>query len=152
MTAPELSERKLKRRRVMPKITAHAKLYRDWEALLGACDKNAGLLAGMEPLNTELEGFLLEVRTIKLQQENLDGTRKAVTQQLKEVEDQGAEMARRLRAFVISRIGTRTELGKMFGLVPTGRKPKKARAQASPAPAMPQSAMDPLPNPQGGEA
>jgi hypothetical protein len=151
MTAPELSERKLKRRRVMPKITAHAKLYRDWEALLGACDKNAGLLAGMEPLNTELEGFLLEVRTIKLRQEDLNGTRKAVTQQLRETEDQGAEMARRLRAFVTSRIGTKTELGKMFGLVPTGRKPKKTRAQAQKPPAPPQAATDQPPNPQGGE-
>jgi phage terminase Nu1 subunit (DNA packaging protein) len=135
----------------MPKITAHAKLYRDWEALLGACDKNAGLLAGMEPLKTEMEGFLVEVRTIKLQQENLDGTRKAVTQQLKETEDRGVEMARRLRAFVTSRIGTKTELGKMFGLVPTGRKPKKAKAQAQTPPAPPQSVTAQPPNPQGGE-
>ena len=138
----------------MPKIMAHAKLYRDWEALLGACDKNAGLLAGMDPLKTELEGFLVKVRTMKLQQENLDGTRKAVTQQLKDTEDQGVEMARRLRAFVTSCIGTKTELGKMFGLVPTGRKPKKARTQAQkpPAPATPEAAADQPPNPQGSEA
>lgn len=133
----------------MPKITARSKIFRDWEALLGACDKNVSLLTGMEALKTELEGFLARLREEKLKQENLDGTRKASTQQLVEIADQGAEVARKLRAFVVSRIGTKTELGKMFGLVPTGRKARKAKVSAKP----PVSAAPPNPErTQGDEA
>ncbi|MEO6193787.1 MAG: hypothetical protein ABIS20_12315 [Thermoanaerobaculia bacterium] len=133
----------------MPKITARSKIFRDWEGLLGACDKNVSLLTGMEPLKTELEGFLARLREEKLTQENLDGTKKASTQQLEDIADQGAEVARKLRAFVLSRIGTKTELGKMFGLVPTGRKTRKSKASAKPlvaaAPPSPEQA-------QGDEA
>ena len=128
----------------MPKLTSHGKLFRDWEALLGACEKNVSMLTGVEPLRTEVETFLAQARELKLQQENFNGQKKATTQRLTELIDRGTEASRMLRAFVISRIGTKTELGKMFGLVPTGRKPKKAKAQAPPAPQPPNS--------QGGEA
>ena len=125
----------------MPKLTAHGKIFRDWEALLGACEKNVTVLTGMEPLRTELETFLTQVRDLKLQQESLNGNKKATTQRLGELIDEGVEVSRMLRAFVLSRIGTKTDLGKMFGL-PTGRKTRKkakppavsqATAAASPA-------------------
>ena len=134
----------------MPKVTAHGKIFRDWEALLGACEKNVSVLTGVEPLRTEMETFLAQARELKLQQENFNGQKKATTQQLRELIDRGTEASRMLRAFVVSRIGTKTELGKMFGLVPTGRKPKKAKAQAQKPPAPPQSAQPS--NPQGSEA
>jgi hypothetical protein len=148
----------------MPKLTARSKIFRDWEALLGACDKSASLLAGGESLQTELGALLVQGREIKLQQENLDGSRKAVTQNLVQLEDRGKEVARKLRAFVVSRIGTKTELGKMFGLVPTGRKPKKAKtpaaakppappvSHASPAAEKAEPASNPPVQPQGGTA
>jgi hypothetical protein len=146
----------------MPKLTAHSKIFRDWEALLGACDKSASLLGGVEPLRTELENLLTQGREMKIQQENLDGSKKALTQQLRAVETQGAETARKLRALVVSRIGTKTELGKMFGLVPNGRKSRKAKPPAvtppAPAAAPGKTASDkaePSPQPaapQGGAA
>ena len=108
----------------MPKLTAHGKIFRDWEALLGACEKNVSVLTGMEPLRTELETFLTQVRELKLQQESLNGNKKATTQRLGELLEEGIEVSRMLRAFVLSRIGTKTDLGKMFGL-PTGRKTRK---------------------------
>jgi hypothetical protein len=122
----------------MPKLTSHGKIFRDWEALLGACEKNVSVLTGMEPLRTELETFLTQVRELKLQQENLNGNKRAATQRLGELIDQGVEVSRMLRAFILSRIGTKTELGTMFGLVPTGRKTRKkskppAAAIAGPA-------------------
>jgi hypothetical protein len=122
----------------MPRLTAHGKIFRDWEALLGACEKNANLLTGMEPLRTELETFLTQVRDLKLQQESLTGNKKAATQSLGELLEQGVEVSRRLRAFVVSRIGTKTELGTMFGLVPTGRKGrKKSKTPVAKPPAAP---------------
>ena len=78
----------------MPKITARSKIFRDWEALLGACDKNVSLLTGMESLKAELEFLLARLREEKNNQESLDGTRMASTQQVRDIEDQGAEVAR----------------------------------------------------------
>jgi hypothetical protein len=109
----------------MPKLTSHGKVFRDWEALLGACEKNVNTLTGVEPLKTEMETFLAQARELKLQQENFNGQKKATTQHLRELIDRGIEASRMLRAFVVSRIGTKTELGKMFGLVPNGRKTRK---------------------------
>jgi hypothetical protein len=124
----------------MPKLTSHGKIFRDWEALLGACEKNVSVLTGMEPLRTDLETFLAQVRELKLQQENLNGNKRATTQRLGELIDQGVEVSRMLRAFVLSRIGTKTELGTMFGLVPTGRKTrKKSKTPVAKPPAAPQA-------------
>ena len=124
----------------MPKITSHGKLFRDWEALLGACEKNVNALTGMEPLRTEVETFLAQARELKLQQENFNGQKKVTTQHLRELIDRGTESSRMLRAFVISRIGTKTELGKMFGLVPTGRKVrKKSKTPVAKPPAVSQA-------------
>jgi len=124
----------------MPKITSHGKLFRDWEALLGACEKNVSALTGVEPLRTEMETFLAQARELKLQQENFSGQKKAATQNLGQLLEQGIEVSRRLRAFVISRIGTKTELGKMFGLVPTGRKArKKSKTPVAKPPVVPQA-------------
>jgi magnesium-transporting ATPase (P-type) len=122
----------------MPKLTSHGKIFRDWEALLGACEKNVNALTGVEPLRTEMETFLVQARELKLQQENFNGNKKATTQQLRELIDRGTEVSRMLRAFVVSRIGTKTELGKMFGLVPTGRKArKKSKTPVAKPPAAP---------------
>jgi hypothetical protein len=121
----------------MPKLTANAKIFRDWEALLGACDKSTDVLGVVEPLRTELETLLTKGRESKLHQENLDGSKKAITQELRQIEAQGGETARKLRALVVSRIGTKTELGKMFGLVPTGRKPRKAKTPVAVKPPVP---------------
>jgi hypothetical protein len=125
----------------MPKITSHGNLFRDWEALLGACEKNVSALTGVEPLRTEMETFLAQARELKLQQENFNGQKKATTQRLMELLDQGTEVSRMLRAFVVSRIGTKSELGTMFGLVTTrSRKSrKKSKTPVAKAPVVPQA-------------
>jgi hypothetical protein len=149
-----LQKNKPERRREMPKLTSHGKVFRDWEALLGACEKNVSALTGVEPLKTEMETFLAQARELKLQQENFNGQKKATTQQLRELIDRGTEASRMLRAFVVSRIGTKTELGTMFGLVPTGKPRKKskeavAKALAAAA-ATPAESPDPVQT-EGGE-
>jgi len=123
----------------MPKLTSHGKVFRDWEALLGACEKNVNTLTGVEPLRTEMETFLAQARELKLQQENFNGQKKATTQQLRELIDRGTEASRMLRAFVVSRIGTKSELGKMFGLVPNGRKTRKSKTPAAKPPVVSQA-------------
>lgn len=126
----------------MPKITAHSKIFRDWEGLLGACAQNTALLPGMEALTTELERFLAQGKEMKIQQEALTAQRTAMTQRLVELEVAGDEAARKLRAFVFSHLGSRTEALKQFGMVPKvrqTRKPpkKKAKPPAVKPPATP---------------
>jgi len=109
----------------MPKITAYAPIFRDWEALLGAVQSNAGLLPGTDPLKAELESMLAKTREMKVQQEDFLGKRRATTQALQQLVDQGQEVARKLRAQIVSSLGSRTELLKQFGIATRKRKSAK---------------------------
>jgi hypothetical protein len=122
----------------MPKITAHAKILRDWDALLGAVDANASLLPGVDDLKAALEKFLADGRAAKVQQASLGSSRQAETQNVNQIMVDGAEMARKLRAFVFSHLGSRTDLVKQFGL-PVARKAKKKKAD----PAVPETPANP---------
>ncbi|PYQ67453.1 MAG: hypothetical protein DMF53_01725, partial [Acidobacteria bacterium] len=65
--------------------TAQADIFRDWDAVLGACTQNASLIPGVDPLKAELEGLLAQARDLKIQQETLESQRQAVTQKLSKV-------------------------------------------------------------------
>jgi hypothetical protein len=112
----------------MPKIAAHSKIFRDWEGLLGASAKNLELIPGLEEYKAELEGFLAQGKETKVQQEAFAVQRTVMTQRLVDIETAGAESARKLRAYVFSRLGSRTEILKHFGLVPRLRQNRKAQA------------------------
>lgn len=109
----------------MPKLTAYAPIFRDWEALLGAVASNASLLPGTDPLKAELESMLAKTREMKVQQEDFLGKRRATTQALQQLVDQGQEVARKLRAQIVSSLGSRTELLKQFGIATRKRKSTK---------------------------
>ena len=85
----------------MPKITAHAKILRDWDAL-GAVDANASLLPGVDDLKAAMEKLLADGRAAKVQQASLGSSRQAETQNVNQIMSDGQEMARKLRAFVFS--------------------------------------------------
>ena len=113
----------------MPDITARSKVFRDWEALIGACAQNATLLQGRDDLQKDLAGLLTLARELKIQQENLQGNRSATTQQLEKAIDDGREVARKIRAFVITQLGSDSKHLSQFGVTPRqkrGRKPKPA--------------------------
>src|SRR3954462_11413943 len=117
----------------MPKITAHSKVFRDWEGLLGACAKNAALMPNIEPLRAELEAFLAQAREVKLQQESLMAEKATTTQRLFEIEVDGTEAASKLRALAFSNLGSHTELLTQFGLVPKPRRVRRTRNKKSKA-------------------
>src|SRR6476469_6174532 len=66
----------------MPTITAYADLFRDWEGVSGACAQNAPLLPKSEAIRPELDAILVQVKDLKIQQENLKGNAQAMTQRL----------------------------------------------------------------------
>jgi hypothetical protein len=111
----------------MPEITAQGKVFRDWESLLGACAQNAILLPGTDALKTELETLLAQARDLKIQQENLDGNKKAATQRLMKLIDDGREAARKLRAQVVVNLGTNSKHLSQFGVSPRQRRSRKAK-------------------------
>jgi hypothetical protein len=82
----------------------------------------------METLKTELETFLAQGKDVKLQQEALTAQRIGMTQHLIALEKDGEEAARKLRAFVFSHFGSRTETLKQFGIVSSGLRARKAAA------------------------
>lgn len=109
----------------MAKITAYGSIFRDWEGLLGAVDRNASLLPPTDPLKSALGSVLEKTREMKLQQEDLEAKRQATTQSLRQLVDDGQEKARKLRALVVSTLGSRTELLKQFGIPTRRRKGRK---------------------------
>jgi len=111
----------------MPEITAYAKIFRDWEGLIGSCVRNASLVAGVEALRTELEAVLAQAREAKVLQESLTGSRQATTQRLQEMVADGRELARKIRFFVRIPLGSRSELLSAFGITPTRSKLRKTR-------------------------
>jgi hypothetical protein len=127
----------------MPKITAHGKIFRDWEGLLGAVERNASLLPQVDLRKAALESILAKAREMKAQQEDLDAKKQATTQALQQLVEEGQETARKLRAFVVSALGSRTELLKQFGLPPRRRKSSK-QAEQLPAVDTPKVVLPPL--------
>ncbi len=111
----------------MAEIIAYAKVFRDWEGLIGACIQNASLIGGVEPLRTELETVLAQLKETKVLQESLTGQRQATTQRLQEMVADGRELARKIRFFVRVPLGSRSELLTAFGVKPTRSKLRKTR-------------------------
>lgn len=109
----------------MPKIKAYGPLFRDWEGLLGAVERNGNLLSGVEPHVKALQESLAKAKDMKLQQEDLIGKRRASTQAFKQIVGEGDEAARKLRALIVATLGSQTELLRQFGISNRRRKSAK---------------------------
>jgi hypothetical protein len=127
----------------MPPITADAKLFRDWESTVGATDKNPDLLPGVDPLKADVQASLTQARDLKIQQEDLEGKRKAITQQLSAVKKDGRNKVRKLRAFVVSQLGPDSKHLTQWGIRPIGAGRKRAKTatavKAKPAQPVPKA-------------
>ena len=138
----------------MPKIKAYGPLFRDWEGLLGAVERNASLLPAVEPHMKSLQESLARAKDMKLQQEDLIGKRRASTQVFKQIVSEGDEAARKLRALIVATLGSQTELLKQFGISTRRRKSVKT-AEPLPKVGTPDVKMgiEPTPpvNPGGGK-
>ena len=126
----------------MPEITAYSKVFRDLDALVGACEENGGLIPGHETLKDELEEVLSQAKEAKLRQESLESNRLGTTADLREKADIAKESARRLRSFIVSVLGPRSPYLPMFGIAPKPtpnlnrrrRKPQPQQPENPPAP------------------
>jgi len=131
----------------MPPITADAKLFRDWESTVGASDKNPDLLPGVDPLKADVQASLTQARELKIQQEDLQGKRKAITQQLSTIKKEGRNKVRKLRAFVVSQLGPDSKHLTQWGIKPIGavRKRAKTATAVKAKPAQPAASKTPEP-------
>jgi hypothetical protein len=119
----------------MPQIRAQGNVFRDWDAILGACAQNAALLPGVDPLKAELEAFLAQAKDLKIQQETMEGQRRGVTQKLEKVIEDGREVVRKLRAFAVVRLGSDNKALSQFGVKARARRgSKKAKTPDTPPP------------------
>lgn len=120
----------------MPKLNSYADVFRRWDKMLAACELNAALLPGVEDLKAELQGSRERLQQLKEQQEHLTGHRQSMTQRVVQARDTGKEAFRKLAGYVISRLGTREELLKQFG-IPTSRSRKTPRLNTGETPEEP---------------
>jgi hypothetical protein len=118
----------------MPQIKEQAKLFRDWQGLIGNVLRNITRLPGAEPLVEDLASLLAEAQEVKLDQENETGRRKASTQRLKQLVDDGKEATRKLRAFIKTRFHSRAEELSQFGIPPSRSRVRKVVLTAPPKP------------------
>jgi hypothetical protein len=132
----------------MPKLTAQAKVFRDWEGVLGATAQNAAQMPGVDPLKADLEALLAQARELKVQQESHEGSRLVTTQQLKKAIEDGREAARKLRAFAVVHLGSANMALSQFGVTPRQRRAKKTKPADAPPPTV-GGAEAPAHNPTG---
>jgi hypothetical protein len=138
----------------MPKIKAYGPVFRDWEGLLGAVERNASLLPAADLHMKALQEAMARAKEMKLQQEDLIGKRRASTQAFKQILNEGDEAARKLRALIIATLGSQTELLRQFGISNRRRKSVKT---AEPLPKVETPNVDlaiqptPPANPGGGK-
>lgn len=102
----------------MPANTAYADLIADMESLVSACRENESVLPGIGPSLEQLTAALDDLKTLKALQEQMEGARQEATQQLKQLAENGREVARRVRGFIKSRLGTKSERLPQFGVAP----------------------------------
>jgi hypothetical protein len=124
----------LKGKGKMPKITAYGNTFRDWEGLLGAVERNATTVVVDDALKAELANLLAKVREIKVEQEDLLGKSRGMTEVLRQTVDDGREVARKIRAQVLGRLGSKTELLKQYGIPPGRRRTRAPKTPLTPPP------------------
>ncbi len=93
-------------------------IVRDWELLLEATNDNEGVQAGAQPQREALVAALARVRAQKARQDSCNARRQEATQDLREMINQGREMARRLRGVTKSILGTKSERLVQFRVSP----------------------------------
>lgn len=109
----------------MPALTSYADVFRDWEAIIGACMRNEGLLPDIGSFRDELVAALQEAKDLKLHQEDLEGHRMATTQRLQDTVERGREAKRKLQAFVLIRLGSKSEHLWQFGIAALRKRSRK---------------------------
>ena len=128
----------------MSRNRSKADYFRDWDAVIGACTLSADLVPGVEPLRTELEDLLAQTRQLKIQQESLEGARLAVTQQLEKRIDDAVEVARKIRAYAVVKLGSDNAQLSQFGVAVRKRTgSRRSKAAASTAPSATQETTEP---------
>jgi hypothetical protein len=75
--------------------------------------------------SSALAALLAQARDLKIQQENFTGNRLATTQRLEKAIEDGKELTRRIRTFVISQLGTDSKHLAQFGIPVRGKKGRK---------------------------
>ena len=136
----------------MPDITAFADPFRDWDGLIGALNANGALVPGHEALKAELAATLEQAKVLKVQQESLKGNAVAATDRFLDAVDEGRGLARKLRGFIVSVLGTQHPALKLFGIaakpVPNpNNRPSRRRSKKASPPAKPQAPETPAGQP-----
>ncbi len=109
------------------KKSSYANLFRDWEGLMEACMANQANLPGVDEAVAQIAEALIQVKTLKLIRQTFATMAQETTVGIQEARDNGRESARRLRYFVKSRLGTRSEQLPQFGIAPARVRPKAKR-------------------------
>jgi hypothetical protein len=114
----------------MPKV-ALADTLDGWRSLLGGLDEEAMAdLPEREELRRRLAAMIEATRTLVDEQRDLEGRRRAVTQQLRIMKKNGEDLAVKIRSAVRSHLGHRNEMLTRYGVRPTRRRRRTVPEEA----------------------
>jgi selenophosphate synthase len=99
---------------------SHIGLFNDWESLVQACRAHQAKLPGLNQVLDPLADAMVQMKALKVARKTFTTTAQEITQSVHESRDAGLESARRLRSFVRSQLGTRSEELPQFGIAPLG--------------------------------
>ncbi len=102
-----------------------ADLLRDWELLLEAANDNESVQTGAQTQREALATAMDQVRAQKARQDSCTARRQQATQELREMVDNGRELARRLRGITKAILGTKSERLVQFRVSPIRSRPRR---------------------------
>lgn len=112
----------------MSTITSHARVIREWEALLAALEENLPDLPNVGEQVTTLRQKLETVKDLKGRQKSLTANRQKVTQDLNAELASGRELVIQLRILAKGQLGPRNEKLVQFGVAPLRTQPRRPAA------------------------
>jgi hypothetical protein len=118
----------------VPNNSSFADFIHDWEQLLAALDTNAGELPDVSAHRQPLELVLVNAKAISARQDAHRAGLGQATRELEAVMTDGRDSANRLRNFLRSHYGSRSDKLTEFGVKPVRKRSRlKARKPAVPA-------------------
>ncbi|PYQ65440.1 MAG: hypothetical protein DMF53_05525 [Acidobacteria bacterium] len=111
----------------MSKDNSHADVMTDWEELMQAVQSDPEVQPTVDTDRQSLAQSLTTVQGLKARQNELQGLRQEVTQQLAAELTKGKETAIKIRSMTRGKIGPKSERLVHFKIAPLRKRPRKAK-------------------------
>ena len=111
----------------MGKVNSHADVMADWDELLEAIQSNPDLQPMVDAERQTLVKLLADAQGFKARQNELQGLRQEVTQNLADTVAKGKVTVTAIRSVLRGKVGPKSERLVHFKIAPLRKRPRKAK-------------------------